>query len=355
MERNQGTGGSQAEAAAEGVTAEDIATAFEVMLGRPPTGPEDIAYHLDLGFPDRQALGDYLCATDEFQRRLDGLAAAGRLPARAPAEPALLRPATVFLGDRVLTHTHRGLRIYCAPTDVDLTPHLMAHGMWEPHVEGVLQRLLRPGQCALDVGANIGYHTLTLGAAVGGSGQVHAFEASPRLHSLLYASVFVNGMSSFVRTHPLAVMDRPGSITLASQPLHFGSGNVVPDREMGRHYAEAYSERTEVPAVALDAFLPADLTLDLLRIDIEGSEPQALRGAEALIRRSPNLRILSEWSVGMMAVRTDVAAYVGWLTQLDFRFWLVTGSGGLEPLLPGQLLDLPHSDVVMSRGDPGFA
>ena len=108
-------------------------------------------------------------------------------------------------------------------------------------MENVLQRLLRPGQCALDIGADIGYHTLTLGAAVGDAGQVHAFEASPRLHRLLDASVFVNGMSSFVRAHPLAGMDRPGSIMLASQPLHFGSGNVVPDREMGRNHDEDYS------------------------------------------------------------------------------------------------------------------
>ena len=43
------------------------------------------------------------------------------------------------------------------------------------------------------------------------------------------------------------------------------------------------------------------------------------------------------------------------MTQLGFRFWLVTVSGGLEPLQPGQLLDLPHSDVVMSRQDPGLA
>ncbi|MCO6418066.1 FkbM family methyltransferase [Siccirubricoccus sp. KC 17139] len=334
-----------------GVTAEDISLAFEVLLRRPPHGKDDIAHHLSLGFKNRFELGDYLCVTDEFRARMDRLAAEGLVPS-SRSEHITRRPVTVFLGDRVLTQTHRGFRIYCVPTDVDLTPHLILHGGWETHVEQVIQRLLRPGQQAMDIGANIGYHTLSIAAAVGGSGRVHAFEANPALQNLLYSSIFINGMSSYVQVHPLAVTDRPGSIVLASQPLHFGSGNVVPERAMDDGYHNAYSNRVEVPSISLDTFFPSDAVFDLLRIDIEGAEPLALRGAEALIRRSPRLQILCEWSVGMMSARADVGAFVAWLVELGFRFWLITPSGRLEALDTARMPDLPHSDVVISRHEP---
>ncbi|MBK1660778.1 FkbM family methyltransferase [Paracraurococcus ruber] len=334
------------------LTEGEIASAFQAVLGRPPTGPADLAYHLSLGFRDQRELGTYLLCTDEFRLRFDALEAAGRAaPGRRPTGSN--RPVTVFLGDRVLTQTHRGLKIYCVPHDVDLTPHLIQTGEWERHVEQALQRLLRPGQRAADIGANIGYHTLTLAAAVGPTGEVHAFEANPALHELLYATIFVNGATPWVRLHRSAVMDRPGSIVLAAQPMHFGSGNVVPAAGMPQQYHAEYSRQVEVPAVTLDAALPPGLALDLIRIDIEGSEPSALRGGEAVIRRSPNLRIVSEWAVGMMAARADVPGFVAWLRELGFGFWRIGGEGRLDPVAPEVLPRLPHSDLVISRDDPG--
>jgi hypothetical protein len=56
-------------------------------------------------------------------------------------------------------------------------------------------------------------------------------------------------------------------------------------------------------------------------MDAEGSELLVLRGAEAPIRRSPELRILMEWSPAMLATRSDPTAGAAWLAGLSFRFW----------------------------------
>ncbi|MDB5372320.1 MAG: FkbM family methyltransferase [Belnapia sp.] len=335
-----------------GVCYDDVVASFQMVLGRSPDSEEAVNYHLRLGFRDRFELGAYMCATDEFRARFDAMVAEGSVAPSTRQVSDRQRPLTVFLGDRVLTETHRGLRIYVAPTDMDLAPHILLRGVWETHVEHALLRLLRPGMHAVDVGANIGYHTLTIGAAVGHTGSVHAFEASPGVARLLQASVFINGMSPWVQVHNRAAMDRDGMVILAAQPDHFGSGNVVPPG-MNDSYHREYSNQVEVPGITLDAMLPQGRPLDLIRIDIEGSEPLALRGAAGLIQQSPNLRIVSEWSVGMMAVRTDLGAFVGWLEGLGFRFWLVTGTGGFESLTVSAMLELPHSDVLISRQDPG--
>src|SRR5690242_17686570 len=112
------------------------------------------AVNRGLGFADRLALGRYMIGTGEFQSRLSRIS-------------RLSRSSSVFLGDRVLTSTHRGNALYLVPLELDLTPSIIRNGEWEPHVERTMVSLLRPGNIAIDVGANVGYHTLAMAAAVG--------------------------------------------------------------------------------------------------------------------------------------------------------------------------------------------
>lgn len=94
-------------------------------------------------------------------------------------------------------------------------------------------------------------------------------------------------------------------------------------------------------------------TLDLIHMDIEGSGPSALCGAQLLIERSPNVTIITEWAVPMMAERSDVGGYVTWLRDFGFRFWLIDReTADLTPLDPANLSGLPHCDLLISRVDP---
>jgi len=257
---------------------------------------------------------------------------------------------SVFLGDRVLTQTHRGHVIYTIPHDLDLTPSLLLHGRWESHVEASLTALVRPGDTVIDVGSNIGYHTLAMAAAVGPDGHVHAFEANPDVMRLLRATMFVNGFSSWLGSgrvclYQSAVLDKAGVITLASAPGHYGSGHVLPNQTS---FHPAYSTRMEVPAVVLDMEL-ADRVVDVIHMDVEGSEPLVLHGAQMLIERSPHIKIISEWSVAMMKARVRVEEYISWLVERDFKFWLIESDGALTKVDRSKLLELPLCDLVFSR------
>jgi FkbM family methyltransferase len=326
-----------AKSAANGVSADDVIACIEMILGRTPDA-ELVEYHLRRGFSDRFALGKYMINTGEFQHRYAGAM-------------RNVRPASVFLGDRILTLTHRGNIIYLAPRDNDLTPWITLYGEWEPHVENTIVASLRPGDTVIDIGANVGYHTLAMANSVGSGGQIHAFEANPQVMGLLRATMSLNGFG-WVRLYDKAALDQPGTFTLASDPDHFGSGHVITDRPLS-DYGAGYSTRVEVAAVTLDSELAHQVgAVDLIHMDIEGSEPLALHGAQALIKRSPNLKIITEWSVGMMSARADVGEYVAWLVEQGFSFWLIEPGTGLRKIEPSAAPTLPHCDLFLSRNSP---
>jgi FkbM family methyltransferase len=267
-------------------------------------------------------------------------------PRKPPAPP---RSSYCYLGDnRALALTHRGDMIYLDTRDLGMTPHIALHGTWEDEVEAALARLVKPRQRIIEVGANMGYHTVAMARAIGTGGALHAVEANPQALDLLRATMTVNGLNEVVTVHPMAALDSAGEVEFAADPSHIGSGHwALPTGQQN------YSTRFTVPAVTLDALLLERLgRADLLRMDAEGSEPQVLRGAEQLIANSPNLRIITEWSPAMMVARTDIAALVAWLDGQGFRFWRIGQLGRLEPVPARHLVALSHCDLVMSRQDP---
>jgi len=248
------------------------------------------------------------------------------------------------LGDRVLALTHAGQRIFLDPQDIGIAPHIALTGLWEPGVERLLRRLLRPGQSVVEIGANMGYHTLAMAAAIGPAGRLHAFEAHPRTASLLAATIAINGLGGFVTLHAAAALDRAGEVTFAEHPslcgsFHLATEGTTPD----------FTARLTVPGVVLDEVLAELPAIHLLRIDAEGSEPLALRGAAALLARSPELILVAEWSPTQMAARADVAAFADWLLGQGLAAGRILPDGGLAPLHRDALLALDHADLVLMR------
>jgi FkbM family methyltransferase len=324
-------------------TSEYLLWAYRLLLGREPEDPR----LLQASPASRSEIVERFIRSEEFVATYHSV--------RHSAAPG--RPVSVFLGDRVLAFTHRGNPIYIVANDLDVTPTILLHGIYEPHVERAIVAALRPRDTAIDLGANVGYHTLAMATAVGAGGRIHAFEANPEVMRLLKATMFVNKLSSWlgdgrVKLYEKAALDKSGTITLASAPSHYGSGHVITDGPTS-DYGPLYSTRVEVPAMTLDdAMVDYTGPVELIHMDIEGSEPLALRGAQAIIDRSPHLKIVTEWSLPMMGTRADVGGCVTWLADRGFHFWRIEITGSLTPLDRSEVLTQPHCDLFLSRQDP---
>ncbi len=207
----------------------------------------------------------------------------------------------VYVGDhQVLTRLFTGQKIYVDSRDVSVAPAIILDGIWEPDTTRAFLRLLEPGDCLLDVGANLGYFGVIAGtvieAAQGGS--IHLIEANPHLTTLLTKSLRVAGLADRSTLTNCAISDRRTKVELRLVEHLLGSAFLAEPDETTE---EPIEEIVTLQAVTLDEFT-AERGLDrvdVVKLDIEGSEDVAYAGMGDIVRRNrENLRLLLEFTPG---------------------------------------------------------
>ena len=151
----------------------------------------------------------------------------------------------------------------------------------DDHANDMLARVLRglsAEAVVLDIGANIG---LTSVMAAHHAALVYAFEPSPNTFALLQKTVAANETPGEVRPLKLALGSAPGELSFFEDPSSNSASHVVSSGTLGRQ------GMVIVPATTVDLFVEEEALdrLDFIKIDIEGFETDALKGAEETIRK----------------------------------------------------------------------
>lgn len=151
---------------------------------------------------------------------------------------------------------------------------LSLYGEFAEAENRLMAHFVGPGDTAVDVGANVGTVTLFLAQAVGGGGRVHAFEPQPEIFHCLKNNVEMNG-HRHVACLNAAAGARDG--TIEAPIVDYGAeGNFGALSFVGQGPGKI--EVTTVDGLGLDR-------CRLIKIDVEGMEPDVLEGARATIRR----------------------------------------------------------------------
>lgn len=210
------------------------------------------------------------------------------------------------------------------------------HGLYEPDVMIHIQRTVREGWTAIDVGANVGAITIIL-SKLTGSGRVVAFEPGAVNFDYLVRNIADNELSNVTPVRA-AVGAANGTAQLVYDPAFAGGAYI------GTSPRTATETTGVVDVVSLDSWLATqDLAkVDFIKIDVEGFELEALRGAERVIREhQPDLVIeynpvahqLHDQPIdGMWPTLRRLYRWTFWIRE-DGTCAVVTGKRHLRKLL----------------------
>lgn len=177
-----------------------------------------------------------------------------------------------------------GAQIRPPSFDRALAAWLLNHGLMGRAERAFFEGAIRPAQFIVDVGANQGVFTMLFSKLVGPEGRVVALEPEPRLFAALDANCRLNDAGNVTRVQVAAGRTRADGVLHCSR---FNSGdNRLTDSMKG--------DSVTVPVVPLDDVLPTE-TVSLVKIDVQGYELQVVEGMQAMMARSPEIRVLFEY------------------------------------------------------------
>ncbi|MEZ5460909.1 FkbM family methyltransferase [Dokdonella sp.] len=239
-------------------TQDDVTLAYKLVLGRAPD-EKGLAYFASLAESQKLSpheIARLLINSEEFKSKNGGL--------HDPVEIAL-----------------DGYSVYVRGSDRDIGGAIAKGISYEPHVTALLKRELKSGNTFLDVGANIGYFTMLATHLVGASGKVIAIEPMDKNVQLIYLGIEKNKFNN-VEVFPIGASSHNGIVSIVTDPNT--SNALVQSVSSNKSISTFASVRT------LDWMCQGIDRLDFMKMDIEGHEVFAWRGAaDTLARFKPRI------------------------------------------------------------------
>jgi FkbM family methyltransferase len=202
-----------------------------------------------------------------------------------------------------LKHCRHGVMLYSA-RDRFVGGSLDRYGEFSELEAQLFTGLVKPGMLVVEVGANIGAHTVHLAKLVGENGGVVAFEAQRVIFQMLCANLALNGIEN-TDAKCMAVGAAPGEIMVPR--LNYRGDNNFGGVALGGDDGDA------VEMIAIDnLLLPA---CHLMKIDVEGMEKQVLEGASQTIGRFRPILYVEDDRIDKHS------ELITTLLDLEYRIW----------------------------------
>lgn len=191
----------------------------------------------------------------------------------------------------------------------------------EPHTTNALKRLCKPGMIVIDIGANVGSHTLPLAKSVGNKGKVYAIEPVPWALDKLRKNLALNHFTN-VQIHPIALSnytDENAEFSLRASFKTTSENPVNKDGGLSESWWNA-CEKVSVKVETLDNFIVKENIphVDVIKIDVDGYEVKVLKGAVKTLK-SNTPSILMELAPSWLEDKGDsVEMLLDMLAKMDY-------------------------------------
>jgi FkbM family methyltransferase len=218
-----------------------------------------------------------------------------------------------------------------------VTKYILRYGTYAPGVTRIMRETVTRTGNVIDIGANIGYHSLL--AATLTSGRVVSFEPERHNFELLVENVRRNAFPN-IEPRREACGSAPGSLRLFLNPANAGDHRLYPSAGL--------TEGDEVPVVTVDDALDGITGVDFIKIDVQGFEGHVLTGMGKTLARNRGVTVVSEfWPAGLDRAGTGGDFCLDLMESLAFRWQVIDD-------LKDRIYDASREEVYARCGSSGF-
>lgn len=245
-----------------------------------------------------------------------------------------MKPPIYAGANRAFVRLSSGEYICVDTNSIDSIDYLLGWEM-EADLLPFFRSFLQPKSVVLDIGANFGLYTAISGTFVRNLGRLYSFEANPHTFDFLMRTLYANRLvqrQNITAVNAL-IGESAGRGVLHYLPQFLGGATAS---DVGQWGAEKQS--VELDMIMIDQFLPENLLVDLVKIDVEGYEPLVIRGMKETIRRSLNIRIFLEVVEEFLTYTVNTAQFATEINALGLKICRI---------LPGFRLELVERPRIL--------
>jgi FkbM family methyltransferase len=217
-----------------------------------------------------------------------------------------------------------GFVVYAPADEPRVAPiETLNFGLYEPHESRVMDRLMCGALQILDIGANIGWHSIRF-AIREPEASVHAFEPIPKNFAFLSRNIAANGLGHRVRSYNYGLSENTGAVDFFLAPTRCTNASL-------RNLAQDENVRTiRGLTLKLDDWCENyQVHPDFIKCDVEGAEFLVFKGAENCLSKIKPIvftELLRKWSAPFGYHPNDVLSF---FRNLSYDCYAV-GTGGLQ-------------------------
>ncbi|MDR1361960.1 MAG: FkbM family methyltransferase, partial [Holosporaceae bacterium] len=224
------------------------------------------------------------------------------------------------LGKPVLMSWVNGMTLKIFPKN-EVGRALFVSGIYDPNNLVIVDALLKKDDVFIDVGANMGYFSLLISQTLNENGHIYALEPSKRDFDRLAENIELNDLGDTISHYRYAVTDAKGSAELQIATEERNALNTL-----GSDFSVSGLEKicTEtVPTISLDEFVAEEgiSKVNVIKLDVEGSELKALMGARKTIQKHKPTIMLGLNVAALKACGADIQKIESLLQELDYSMY----------------------------------
>lgn len=260
---------------------------------------------------------------------------------------ATVRRNAVNCGDGELLIRSEVGYVLCPASDKALIACLL-DGELERGTRLLIQHFLKPGDTFVDIGANIGLHTLAAARTMRGQGRIFAFEPFEPVQRLLTKTMWLNGFSEMTEIHQAGVFNSAGQRELFLGPTcgHHSLLKLTGPENV-------CSASVIVPLVRLDEVIPDSTVVSLIKIDAEGAELEILESARSIIKNNHDIALIVEFGFShLIRAGHSTQEWLSEFASLGLIYQAINvDTGRLEKWSPDQLEQVNSINLFFAHAD----